>query len=70
VRYAWIGIIAVTGAPLALVVVLANPIVMFTLGVDRWREQVVGRLVPYRWWLFFLIVVCAFATTVYLVHFG
>ncbi len=69
-RYAWIAIIAVTGAPLALVVLLANPIVLLTLGVDRWREQVVGRLVPYRWWLLFLIVVCAFACAVYIVHFG
>jgi hypothetical protein len=70
VRYTWIAIIAVTGAPLALVVVLANPIVLLALGVDRWREQVVARLVPYRWPLLFLIIVCAFASAVYLVHYG
>jgi hypothetical protein len=70
VRYAWIAVIAITGAPLVAVVVLANPLVVITLGVDRWREQVVARLVPYRWWLLFLIGLCAFASTVYLVHYG
>jgi hypothetical protein len=70
VRLAWIAIIAVTGAPLAGVILLANPIVMLVLGVDRWRAQVVQRLVPYRWRLLFLIVVCAFASAVYLVRYG
>jgi hypothetical protein len=52
------------------VILLANPIVLLVLGIDRWREQVVARLVPYRSWLLFLIVVCAFASAVYAVHFG
>jgi hypothetical protein len=69
-RFAWIAIIAVTGAPLAAVVLLANPLVLLALGIDRWREQVVGRLVPYRWPLLLLIVVCAFASAVYAVHYG
>ena len=69
-RYAWIAIIGVSGAPLAGIVLLANPIVILVLGVDRWRERVVARLVPYRWWVLFLIVVCAFACAVYLVHYG
>jgi hypothetical protein len=70
VRYLWIAVIALSGVPLAAVVVLANPIVLLTLGIGRWREEVVGRLVPYRWWLLFLIVVCAFASAVYAVHYG
>jgi hypothetical protein len=70
VRYAWIAIIGVSGAPLAGIALFANPIVIFALGVDRWREQVVARLVPYRWWVLFLIVVCAFACAVYLVRYG
>ena len=69
-RYAWIAIIVLSGTPLAGVILLANPIVLLVLGIDRWREQVVARLVPYRWWLLFLIVVCAFASVVYAVRFG
>lgn len=69
-QYAWIAIIAVTGAPLAGVVLLANPLVLLVLGIDRWRAQVVARLVPYRWHLLFLIVVCAFASVVYAVRYG
>ena len=69
-QYAWIAIIAVTGVPLAAVIVLANPMVLLILGVERWRAQVVARLVPYRWWLLFLIVVCGFASAVYAVHYG
>ena len=69
-RFVWIGIIVVTGTPLAGVILFANPVVVLVLGIDRWRQQVVQPLVPHRWRLLFLIVVCAFASAVYLVHYG
>jgi hypothetical protein len=69
VRYAWIAIIAVSAAPLAYVAFLANPFLVIVLGVDRWREQM-ARLSPYRWWILFLICVCAFSVAVYTARYG
>ena len=63
-RYAWLAIIAVSLAPVALLALLANPVVFFALGPDAWRERV-ARLHPYRGWLVFSLLVCAFATAVY-----
>jgi hypothetical protein len=63
-RYVWIAIIATSAVPLVYVGWLANPVVVALLGVDQWRERT-ARLLPYRWWILFLIVVCAFSVAVY-----
>jgi hypothetical protein len=64
VRYIWIAIIAICAAPLLYVGWLANPLVVVVLGVDQWRERT-ARLYPYRWWILFLILVCALSVAVY-----
>jgi hypothetical protein len=69
VRYVWIAIIDASAAPLLYVAWLANPVVIIVLGRDTWLGRV-ARLSPYRWWIVFLIVVCAFSVTVYAVGFG
>jgi hypothetical protein len=69
VRFVWLAILAVSLVPVALVGLLANPLVFLVLGPDAWRERV-QRLRPYRWWLLFSIAVCAFATAVYAAAYG
>jgi hypothetical protein len=64
VRFVWITIIAASAAPLLYVAWLANPLVIALFGVDWWRERS-ARLYPYRWWILFLIVVCAFSVAIY-----
>jgi hypothetical protein len=68
-QYLWIGIIVATAAPLLYVAWLANPFVIVILGRDPWLERV-ARLAPYRWWILFLMVVCAFSVAVYTIRFG
>ena len=68
-RYVWIAIIVASAAPLVYVAWLANPIVIIVLGREAWLERV-ARLSPYRWWIIFFIVVCAFSVAVYTVGFG
>ena len=68
-RYVWIAIIIATAAPLLYVAWLANPLVIIVLGLDPWLERV-ARLAPYRWWILFLIVVCAFSVAVYTISFS
>ena len=63
-RFVWIAIIAASAAPLVYVAWLANPLVIGVLGVERWHERT-ARLYPYRWWILFLIFVCAFSVAVY-----
>ena len=63
-RYVWIAIIAASALPLVYVAWLANPFVVLVFGVDWWRERI-ERLHPYRWWILFLICVCAFSVAVY-----
>jgi hypothetical protein len=69
VRYAWIAIIVASGAPLLYVAWLANPVVIIVLGREAWLERV-ARLSPFRWWILFLILVCAFSVAVYTLQFG
>jgi hypothetical protein len=64
VRFVWITIIAASAAPLVYVAWLANPLVIALFGVDWWRERT-AQLFPYRWWILFLIVVCAFSVAIY-----
>jgi hypothetical protein len=64
VRYVWITVIAVSAVPLLYVGWLANPLVVLVLGVEVWHERMT-RLYPYRWWILFLILVCAFSVTIY-----
>jgi hypothetical protein len=68
-RYVWIAIIIATAAPLLYVAWLANPLVIIVLGLDPWLKRV-ARLAPYRWWILFLIVVCAFSVAVYTISFS
>jgi hypothetical protein len=68
VRYVWIAIIAVSAAPLVYVAWLANPLLLVLLGAEAWRDRIV-RLYPYRWWILFLILVCAFSVVVYVVSY-
>ena len=68
-RYVWIAIIVASGAPLLYVAWLANPVVIVVLGREAWLERV-ARLSPYRWWILFLIVVCALSVAVYTIRFG
>ncbi len=69
VRYAWLGIIAVSLVPAAIAGFFANPLVFMLLGSETWHERV-ARLHPYRWWFALSIGVCAFATAVYTVRYG
>jgi hypothetical protein len=69
VRYIWVAIIAATAVPLLYVGWLANPLAVAILGVDRWQERV-ARLHPYRWWILFLMLVCAFSVAVYIVSYA
>jgi hypothetical protein len=59
VRYVWLAIIAVSAVPLVYVAWLANPLVLALFGVAWWLERV-AQLYPYRWWILFLMLVCAF----------
>ena len=68
-QYIWLAIIGISLAPVAIVALLANPLVVLTLGVDAWQARL-ARLHPYRWWICFSILVCAFATTVYAIRYG
>jgi hypothetical protein len=68
VRYVWIGIIAAAAVPLLCVAWLANPVVLVVLGLESWLDRV-ARLYPYRWWILFLIVVCACSVSVYTVSY-
>jgi hypothetical protein len=68
VRYVWIAIIVASAVPLLYVAWLANPLVVMLSGLDSWRDRV-ARLYPYRWWILFLIVVCAFSVAVYAVSY-
>ena len=63
-RFVWIAIIAASAAPLVYVAWLAKSSVIGVLGVERWHERT-ARLYPYRWWILFLIFVCAFSVAVY-----
>jgi hypothetical protein len=65
VRYVWIAIV-LSAVPLVYVALLANPLVLVLFGVEWWLDRVT-RLDPYRWWVLFLILVCAFSVAVYLV---
>jgi hypothetical protein len=69
VRYVWIAIIVASGAPLLYMAWLANPVVIIVLGREAWLERV-ARLSPFRWWILFLILVCAFSVAVYTLQFG
>jgi predicted outer membrane lipoprotein len=64
VRYVWIAIIAVSATPLTYFAWLGNPLSFMLLGAEEWRNRL-ARLYPYRWWILFLILVCAFSVAVY-----
>lgn len=63
-RFVWIAIIAVSAAPLVYVAWFANPLSFILFGAEWWRARI-ARLYPYRWWILFLILVCAFSVAVY-----
>ncbi len=63
-RYVWIAIIAVSAAPLVYVGWLANPLSLILFGAEEWRNRT-ARLYPNRWWILFLILVCALSVAVY-----
>ena len=63
-RFVWLGIIAVSAVPLVYVAWLFNPLTILVLGVEWWRDRIV-RLHPYRFWILFLMLVCAFSIAVY-----
>jgi hypothetical protein len=67
-RYVWIAIIAVSAVPLLYVGWLANPLAVLLFGVEWWLDRV-ARLHPYRSWILFLILVCAFSVAVYTVSY-
>jgi hypothetical protein len=69
VRYVWLAIIAVSAVPLLYVGMLANPFFVVVFGVDWWRERI-ARLYPYRWWVLFLILVCASSVAIYVASYG
>jgi hypothetical protein len=68
VRYVWIALIAASAAPLVYVAWLANPLVVILFGVEGWLDRIT-RLYRYRWWILFLILVCAFSVAVYTVRY-
>jgi hypothetical protein len=69
VRYVWLVVIVLSGVPLLYVAWLANPLFVILLGVDAWRDRV-GQLYPRRWWILFLIAVCAFSVAIYTTRYG
>jgi hypothetical protein len=69
VQYIWLAIIAASAVPLVYVAWLANPLVVILFGVDWWRDRI-ARLSPYRWWILFLILVCAFSVAVYTIRYA
>jgi hypothetical protein len=68
VRYIWIAIIAASAVPLVYVAWFVNPLVVAPFGVAWWLERM-ARLYPYRWWIVFLMFVCAFSVAVYIVSY-
>jgi hypothetical protein len=64
-RYVWLAIIAITGAPLLFVGMLLNPVFIVVLGTEWWLGWM-RRLHPYRWRIVFIALVFGFALTVYL----
>jgi hypothetical protein len=69
VRYLWLGIIALSLIPVAFACFLFNPITLWVLGPQAWREQVL-RLQPYRWWLASSLALLTLATFVYGAQYG
>jgi hypothetical protein len=63
-RWIWLAIAVASGAPLAYVSLLLNPLVFFALGSERWQEQLL-RTRPYRWWLAFATAIFALAVTMF-----
>jgi hypothetical protein len=63
-HWIWLAIAVVAGAPLAYVSFLTNPLVLFALGYERWREQLL-RLRPYRGWIGFLVAIFGFAIAMF-----
>lgn len=69
VRYVWIAIIGVSGLPVVILGAYFSPWLILLVGVDGWIERL-STLRRYRWWLLFSLAVCAFASVVYVTHFG
>jgi hypothetical protein len=69
VQYVWLAVIAVSGAPLVYVAWLDNPLVVVLLGVDAWRDRF-AQLYPHRWWILFLILVCALSVATYTISYA
>jgi len=69
VRYVWIAIIAASAAPLIYVGWFMNPIFIILVGVENWLDRI-AQLYPYRWWILFLLVVCAFSVAVYTISYA
>jgi hypothetical protein len=63
-RYVWLSIIGLSLVPVATVCFLMNPMTLFVLGAEAWRERLT-RLYPYRWWLVAALAALATSTFVY-----
>lgn len=68
-RIIWLAIIAASLVPVAVVGLLANPLVFLVLGPEAWREWL-ARTRPYRRWLLLSVAICGFATAVYVARYG
>jgi hypothetical protein len=69
VRYLWLAIIALSLVPVAFASFLLNPITVWVLGPDAWRERV-RHLHLYRWWFAASLAVFAVATFAYGLRYG
>jgi hypothetical protein len=69
VRYLWLAIIALSLVPVAFASFLVNPITLWMLGAEVWRERLT-RLQPYRWWFAASLAVFAVGTFGYGARYG
>jgi hypothetical protein len=68
-RWVWVAIMVVSGAPVLYVAAVMNPLSIVIAGVDWWRDQLI-RLAPYRFRIAFAALVFAFSLGVYLARYG
>ncbi len=68
-RYLWLAIIALSLVPVAFVGFLLNPITLWVLGPEVWKERLT-RLHPYRWWFAASLAVLAVAMFAYGLTYG
>jgi hypothetical protein len=64
VRYVWLAILVVSGAPLVLVGFVMNPLFLLIGGFQWWLGWM-ARLRPVRWWIVFSAAVFALSLVIY-----